>query len=535
MLRSVLLVGLAMVASVLGNDIEIHGSGTTNPSKCYWHIMDAIKDRLRVPVRMTYRAVGSGVGQKEFMGEAPEFMQINHFGSGDIPLSTENYNLITGGDDPSEMLHLPVVLGAITYFHSIPGVPSGAGGLNMTSCLLARIFSRDIKDWLHEDITKGNPNLADMIGDKDSKITVIRRKKGSSSTASITKYMNAGCSGEWKSDMVGKDPQNWHSDLIPCEGSGGVTKCIKENAGAIGYIDSGHGLAQGLAEIELKNADDIYVNTATAKNGGIGDAAANAVGLPSGPDGDWGKIDLINQKGPDTWPVTALSYIYVRKDWTKLGLTFEQQGLLFAFLKSLYREEYIEVCEEEFGFVAASSNMKLKKLASDGLDMIVGATENGVSFKDLFTFEQDTQEYIGQDNYVISQKRRSYAEYQRSQLQLQVDQIADVQKVFDADVSDMSRMMSENPKQLENSNETQVMAALIMSGVSLVLWFLFVVKTLFFSSPKEEAAAARPAPATNGSYSNGASNGQRTSSTNGKAPKRVVKKEGYAESDDEMV
>jgi ABC-type phosphate transport system substrate-binding protein len=44
---------------------------------------------------------------------------------------------------------LPFVLSAVSFFHSIPGVPNGAGGLNMTACLLSRVFSGDIKTWDH--------------------------------------------------------------------------------------------------------------------------------------------------------------------------------------------------------------------------------------------------------------------------------------------------------------------------------------------------------------------------------------------------
>ena len=151
-------------------------------------------DRLRVPVKLTYRAVGSGVGIKEFMGKEEDgYTAINHFGSGDIPLSTDQYNLITtgsDGNDPSELYHFPVVLGAITLFHNIPGVGSGPQGLNMTGCLIARVFSRKITDWLDPEITKSNPNLKKLIG-KNAKngkfpITVIRRRLGSSSTKSIT-------------------------------------------------------------------------------------------------------------------------------------------------------------------------------------------------------------------------------------------------------------------------------------------------------------------------------------------------------------
>jgi phosphate transport system substrate-binding protein len=59
-----------------------------------------------------------------------------------------------------EFVQLPFVLSAVSFFHSIPGVPNGAGGLNMTACLLSRVFSGDIKTWDHADILEVNPGLS---------------------------------------------------------------------------------------------------------------------------------------------------------------------------------------------------------------------------------------------------------------------------------------------------------------------------------------------------------------------------------------
>lgn len=480
-------------------------------------------DRLRVPVSMTYRAVGSGVGIKEFMGlEADGFSPINHFGSGDIPLSTEQYTLITTGAegrDPSELYHIPVVLGAITLFHNIPGVEAGPQGLNMTGCLIARVFSRKITDWLDPEITESNPNLKNLIGDKAINgkypITVIRRRLGSSSTKSMTQYMNDECSGEWPSSMVGKGGEgknalDWHEDTVPCEGSGGVTKCINDRPGAIGYLDAGHGLAQGLKEIELLNKDGNFVSFSTAtEKGGLGTAAENAQGLPAKAGDDFGKINLINQAGEYTWPVTAMSYIYVRRDWTKLGLTEEQQGLLYAFLTTVTNPdyEYIVPCENLFGFYAAYKNDKLAAFQQEALDGIIVDGDA----KNLFTFETSTDDYDGHGQYTISAKRRSYAEYERSQLQKQVAglegkyelvSVAAKQNEYDTLLSEMkgsvdqARIAANEAEIFTSADSMQIMIALIMSGASLALWVLFLLKTLFCSSGKENNA---PVPTTNGS------------------------------------
>ena len=71
----------AVTSSAAATTIEMHGSGTTNPSKFFWKVMDVLEERARTPVRMTYRAVGSGTGQTEFKED------VSDFGSGDIPLN----------------------------------------------------------------------------------------------------------------------------------------------------------------------------------------------------------------------------------------------------------------------------------------------------------------------------------------------------------------------------------------------------------------------------------------------------------------
>lgn len=53
--------------------LEMHGAGTTNPSKLFWEAMDLMQCRSKKPLVLTYRAVGSSTGQKEFVGASNDF------------------------------------------------------------------------------------------------------------------------------------------------------------------------------------------------------------------------------------------------------------------------------------------------------------------------------------------------------------------------------------------------------------------------------------------------------------------------------
>jgi len=278
--------------------ISLHGSGTTNPSKCYWTIMDQMMIQAKLPTKMDYRAVGSSTGQAEFLGDG--LTSDNMFGSGDIPFSQENYDTLAGS-----FYHLPVVLGAISFFHS---APTGGQPLNLTPCMIAKILKRDITDWNDSEIKQANPNL-DMPS--PAPITVAHRVKGSSSTASITKYLNQVCPEEWPESLVGKTI-DWAEDTIGCEGSGGMSDCIKNKVGTIGYIDMGHGHAENLQEIELLNAAQKYINSKEASaKGGIMAAATNAA-LPASLDGSFANVNLLNQVS-----ISQLSSVLqpLRKRW----------------------------------------------------------------------------------------------------------------------------------------------------------------------------------------------------------------------------
>jgi hypothetical protein len=99
----------ASVSSATATTIEMHGSGTTNPSKYFWKAMDILEERAGKPVRMTYRAVGSGTGQTEFIGDDSDF------GSADIPLSSTQHSGFASGT----VVQVPFQLGAVSFFHNV--------------------------------------------------------------------------------------------------------------------------------------------------------------------------------------------------------------------------------------------------------------------------------------------------------------------------------------------------------------------------------------------------------------------------------
>ena len=81
---------------------------------------------------------------------------------------------------------------------------------------------------------------------------------------------------------------------------------IQSTPYAIGYIDSGHGHDDGLVEIKLRNLDGNFVDSLSVGDAGVM-AAASQTTMPAAA-GDWETVNLINQPGPTTWPIVAVSY-----------------------------------------------------------------------------------------------------------------------------------------------------------------------------------------------------------------------------------
>jgi len=249
----------ASVSSDAATTIEMHGSGTTNPSKYFWKAMDILEERAGKPVRMTYRAVGSGTGQTEFIGDDSDF------GSADIPLSSTQHSGFAG-----TVVQVPFQLGAVSFFHNVAADDLGvAGRLNLTSCTLAKIFLREITTWDDATIVAENPNLSVPAGQP---ITIIHRSDGSSSTYGITSYLSVACPAVWTGGPV-KDASLFppHANAKPHQGSGNVANAIAEHQYSIGYIDAGHGHELGFQEISLTNKFGQQLVSKEAKHSQSGD------------------------------------------------------------------------------------------------------------------------------------------------------------------------------------------------------------------------------------------------------------------------
>lgn len=188
------------------------------------------------------------------------------------------------------------------------------------------------------------------------------------------------------------------------------------------------------------------------------------------------------QPGPDTWPIVAMSYIYVRKDLTYLKNP-ASQTLLKAFLEALYTDSFITVCEEEFGFHRVTGSLREKALtAISELVVSSGAPE--------WTFENDTIAREGQGDFVISVKRDSYSGVAQASASSAIDSLSAQLEVLRASYAaleiELDEFTGHNHADGTNSaamgtgddEDSQVKVALGLAAASFALWMLTIIGVL---------------------------------------------------------
>ena len=59
LLGTALIGAITTTSSAEEEPLGLYGSGATNPSKCLWHIMAKFEEQIKIPAKLSYRAVGS--------------------------------------------------------------------------------------------------------------------------------------------------------------------------------------------------------------------------------------------------------------------------------------------------------------------------------------------------------------------------------------------------------------------------------------------------------------------------------------------
>jgi phosphate transport system substrate-binding protein len=233
-----------------------------------------------------YRGIGSSGGIAQIRAKAVDF------GGSDSPLSKEEL-------DKEGLIQFPMVVGGVAPVYNIPGIAKGE--LRLTPELLADLFLGNVKKWNDRRVRAVNPKLKLP----DLEVTVAHRADGSGTTYIFTSYLSK-ASPEWKSKVGAGNSVSWPTG-VGGKGNRWVAELVGKIEGAIGYVEYAYAMEKNLKYAVLQNQAGEFVLPVIKS---FQSACENA---------QWDKatgfqVDLTDQPGAKSWPITGATYILMHKD-----------------------------------------------------------------------------------------------------------------------------------------------------------------------------------------------------------------------------
>lgn len=316
---------------------SLNGAGATFPQPVYQEWAARFQEKTGTTVN--YQGIGSGGGIAQFTAGTVDF------GASDSAMKDEE---IAAAQKKGEPVHIPTVLGAVTVSYNLDGVESG---MKLDGATIADIFLGKIKKWNDPKIMSQNSGLQLP----DGNITVCHRSDESGTTGNFTKFL-AAYSPAWESGPGVDKSVKWPTGT-GAKGNDGVAACIKQNAGAVGYVEQAYALANNFTFASVKNKSGDYIAPSLE-----GASAAGAdLDIP-----DDLRISTIDAPGKTAYPITALTFLLVYQDICKAGLDEGAAKRVKTWLQ--YAEGDGQAVAKELQYAPLPDDLHTKAVAKiDGL------------------------------------------------------------------------------------------------------------------------------------------------------------------------
>lgn len=210
--------------------------------------------------QLNYKPTGSGAGIQEFL------QGKTAFAGSDSALKPDEVAKSKKVCKSGQAIDLPMVGGPVAVAYKLDGVDD----LVLDADTLAKIFDSKITKWNDPAIKKLNPD-ADLPG---TKIQAFHRSDESGTTDNFTKYLNTAAPSSWKHEPA----KAWASKGGQgADGSSGIATNVKQNDGAIGYVELSYATGNDLSTVKLDTGAKEPVE-ATTDNASKAIADAKVVG-----------------------------------------------------------------------------------------------------------------------------------------------------------------------------------------------------------------------------------------------------------------
>jgi phosphate transport system substrate-binding protein len=240
-------------------------------------------------INVTYGGGGSGVGVSDITNHQVDF------GASDAPLTAFNPTCDT-------CYQIPWALSGTALIYRIDGL---SVKLKMSGPVLAQIYLGNIAYWDAASIKRLNKG----VSIPHTAIITVHRDSASGTTYNLTDYLSH-VSSTWKSQVGTSVSPSWPgSNTIAAHGSSGIDAAVKNNNGAVGYVDVYYGVNAHLDFMKIKNRAGNFISPTIA-------SIAAASKIDTTPKAD-GTLSIVNP--PSTmgygkaYPISTYTYVDVQK------------------------------------------------------------------------------------------------------------------------------------------------------------------------------------------------------------------------------
>ncbi|GAB2470985.1 phosphate ABC transporter substrate-binding protein PstS [Promicromonospora xylanilytica] len=192
-----------------------------------------------------YDSVGSGDGREAFLAGKTAF------GATDVALSDEEMAASGPACDGGNAIDLPVYISPIAVAFNLEGIDR----LNLSSDLIARIFTGEITRWDDPAIAEVNPEVKLPA----LTITPVHRSDDSGTTENFADYLHQTAPQSWPHEPDGLWPL---PEGFAADGTGGVTETVRSTPGGITYADAS--ATADLGRVALKVGEEYVPYSADA-------------------------------------------------------------------------------------------------------------------------------------------------------------------------------------------------------------------------------------------------------------------------------
>ncbi len=245
---------------------------------------------------VAYQGIGSGGGVSQISAQTVDF------GASDTPMLDTELAAAKGGP----ILHIPLVLGAVTVAYHVKGVPTG---LKLDGETIGRIFDGEITNWADGAIKKLNPK----VNLPDEAIAVVHRSDSSGTTAVFTDFLTK-TSPSWTAKLGGPTKSFGKVVAWPVgiggKGNDGVAAQVSQTEGAIGYPELQYAISSKLTYANVKNKRGTFITPCVATTS----AAAVKTSFPSDL-----RTSLTWRGAALAYPITGTTFALVYQNQTDAG------------------------------------------------------------------------------------------------------------------------------------------------------------------------------------------------------------------------